>query len=175
MSFFTKAVCYAAAEVPQVNAFIDGNEIVSFENVHCSIAVSTERGLLVPVLRNANTLSYAEIEKGIGALAEKARNGKLGIEEMMGGTYTITNGGVFGSLLSTPILNPPQSAILGMHKTEQRPVAIQQDDGSFAVEVRPMMYVAMSYDHRLIDGKESVTFLVKIKEYLESVDPSEVL
>jgi 2-oxoglutarate dehydrogenase E2 component (dihydrolipoamide succinyltransferase) len=175
MSFFTKAVCYAAEEVTSVNAFIEGDDVVYHKNVSTSIAVSTDRGLVVPVLRNANLLSYAGIEKGIGDLAERARIGKLGIEEMMGGTFTITNGGVFGSLLSTPILNPPQSAILGMHKTEFRPVAIADEDGNYEVVARPMMYVALSYDHRLIDGKDSVTFLVKVKEYLEQVTPEQVM
>ncbi|MGE3973287.1 MAG: 2-oxoglutarate dehydrogenase complex dihydrolipoyllysine-residue succinyltransferase [Bdellovibrionales bacterium] len=175
MSFFTKAVAHAARAVPVVNAFIDGTDILYHENLHAGIAVSTERGLVVPVLRYADQLSYADIEKGIGTLAEKARVGQLGIEDMMGGTFTITNGGVFGSLLSTPILNPPQSGILGMHKTQNRPMAIEKSDGTFAMEVRPMMYVALSYDHRVIDGKDSVTFLVKVKEYLEQVSVEEVM
>lgn len=174
MSFFTKAVAYAASQVPIVNAFIDGNDVLFNKHVHAGIAVSTDRGLVVPVLRYADTLNYAQIEKGILDLAERARTGRLGIEEMMGGTFTITNGGVFGSLLSTPILNPPQSAILGMHKTEHRPMAIDAGGGKFTVEVRPMMYLAMSYDHRLIDGRDSVTFLVKVKEYLETVTKEQV-
>ncbi|HEX4925134.1 MAG TPA: 2-oxoglutarate dehydrogenase complex dihydrolipoyllysine-residue succinyltransferase [Bdellovibrionales bacterium] len=174
MSFFTKAVCYAASQVPVVNAFIDGHDVLYNKHVHAGIAVSTDRGLVVPVLRYADTMNYAQIEKGILDLAERARTGRLGIEEMMGGTFTITNGGVFGSLLSTPILNPPQSAILGMHKTEHRPVAIDAGGGKYSVEVRPMMYLAMSYDHRLIDGRDSVTFLVKVKEYLETVTKDQV-
>lgn len=175
MSYFAKAVCYAAEHVPSVNAQIEGSDIVYNKNVHISVAVSTERGLVVPVLRNVNQMSYAEIESGISELATRARDGKLGIEDMSGGTFTITNGGVFGSLLSTPILNPPQSAILGMHKIEQRPMAIDDGNGQFNVEVRPMMYLALTYDHRLIDGKESVTFLVKAKEYLESVTEDQIL
>ncbi len=169
MSFFTKAMCYAITHVPTINAFIEDEEIVYNKNVHVSIAVSTDRGLVVPVVRNAQNLSYSQIEKEIARLADKARTGKLGIEEMMGGTTTITNGGVFGSLLSTPIINPPQSSILGLHKTENRPMAIPTESGGFSIEVRPMMYVALSYDHRIIDGKESVTSLVKAKEYLETV------
>jgi len=175
MSFFTKAVVAAAKEVPAVNAFIEGTDILYNSHVHTSIAVSTDRGLVVPVLRFADRQNYADIEKNIGALAEKARSGKLGIEDMSGGTFTITNGGVFGSLLSTPILNPPQSGILGMHKTEMRPKAIEQANGSYKVEVRPMMYVALSYDHRVIDGRDSVTFLVKAKEYLETITAEEVM
>jgi len=168
MSYFSKAVCYAASHVPTLNAFIEGQDIVYHEHVHLGIAVSTERGLVVPVVRYANRKTYAELEKDIAALAEKARVGKLGIEDMLGGTFSLTNGGVFGSLLSTPILNPPQSGILGMHKTEHRPVAIEKN-GAWSIEVRPMMYLAMSYDHRLVDGKDSVSFLVKVKEYLETV------
>lgn len=175
MSFFARAVAHALGEVPSVNAFIDGNDMIFHRHLHLGVAVSTDRGLVVPVVKYADQLSYADLEKNIAALAEKARTGKLGIEEMMGGTFTLTNGGVFGSLLSTPILNPPQSGILGMHKTENRPMAIEQGDGSFKVEVRPMMYVALSYDHRLIDGRDSVTFLVKAKEYLETVKAEEVI
>lgn len=174
MSFFGRAVCSAAAHVPVLNAFIEGSDILYHENVQLGVAVSTERGLVVPVVRNANKKSFSELEKDIAALAEKARTGKLGIEDMMGGTFSLTNGGVFGSLLSTPILNPPQSGILGMHKTEHRPVAIEKD-GKWTIEVRPMMYLAMSYDHRLVDGKDSVTFLVKVKEYLETVSAEEVM
>lgn len=169
MSFFTKATCYALAQVPIVNGFVDGDEVVYNKSVHMGIAVSTDRGLVVPVVRNAQNMSFSQIEKEIGRLAEKARSGKLGIDEMMGGTFTITNGGVFGSLLSTPILNPPQSGILGLHKTENRPIALPLEGGGFKIEVRPMMYVALSYDHRLVDGKDSVTFLVKVKEYLETI------
>lgn len=174
MSFFTRGIVFGASQVPIVNAFVDGTDVVYHKHVHTGIAVSTERGLIVPVLRFADKLSYGEIEKQIESLAARARAGQLGIEDMIGGTITVTNGGVFGSLLSTPILNPPQSAILGMHKTEQRPRAIEKD-GKYTVEVRPMMYLALSYDHRLIDGKDSVTFLVKVKEYLESVTADEVL
>mgnify|MGYP003393349837 CR=1 FL=1 len=174
MSYFAKAVCYAAEQVPSVNAQIEGDEVVYNKNVHLSIAVSTERGLVVPVLRRVNQLSFSQIEKGIAELAERARLGKLGIEDMMGGTFTVTNGGVFGSMLSTPILNPPQSGILGMHKIENRPMAIEDGNGGFRVEVKPMMYVALTYDHRLIDGKESVTFLVKVKEFLETVKANQI-
>ena len=169
MSFFSKACIEALKNYPLVNDNIDGDEIVEATGVHLGVAVSTERGLVVPVMRNAERLSYAEIELQIAALAEKARNGKLSIPDMQGGSFTITNGGIFGSLLSTPILNPPQSGILGMHKVEHRPMAIQREDGGFDVQVRPMMYVALSYDHRLIDGATSVGFLVKVKEYLENV------
>lgn len=162
MSFFSKAVCFALQEWPAVNAYIDGDELIYHEYCDVSIAVSTPRGLVVPVIRNTESLSMAEIEKEVAALAKKARDGKLSIDEMTGGTFTITNGGVFGSLMSTPILNPPQSAILGMHKIEERPVVL---DGQ--IVVRPMMYLALSYDHRVIDGKESVSFLVRVKELLE--------
>jgi 2-oxoglutarate dehydrogenase E2 component (dihydrolipoamide succinyltransferase) len=175
MSFFTKALVHAVHEVPIVNAFIDGTDMVYHEHVHTGIAVSTDRGLVVPVVKYADQLSYADIEKNIAHMAEKARVGQLGIEDMMGGTITLTNGGVFGSLLSTPILNPPQSAILGMHKTEYRPMAIDKGGGQFTVEVRPMMYLALSYDHRIIDGRDSVTFLVKAKEYLENITAEEVM
>lgn len=169
MSFFAKAMCYAISQVPAINGFIEDGEVVLNKSVHLSIAVSTDRGLVVPVIRNCQNLSYSQIEKEVARLADKARLGKLGIEEMMGGTTTLTNGGIFGSLLSTPILNPPQSSILGLHKTEFRPMAIAKEGGGWNVEVRPMMYVALSYDHRLIDGKESVTSLVKVKEYLETI------
>ncbi|MFT6716289.1 MAG: 2-oxoglutarate dehydrogenase E2 component (dihydrolipoamide succinyltransferase) [Saprospiraceae bacterium] len=163
MSFFTKAVTEALNKFPLVNSMIDGNEIKSFDYADIAIAVSSPKGLMVPVLRNAEQMSLAEIESGIKGLAIKARDGKLTLEEMTGGTFTITNGGVFGSMLSTPIINPPQSAILGMHNIIQRPVAI---DGK--VEIRPIMYVALSYDHRIIDGKDSVGFLVAIKDLLEN-------
>lgn len=175
MSFFSAAICYAIKEYPIVNSHIDGSDIVSPNHVNLGIAVSTEKGLVVPVVRGAENMSFAEIEKAISELADKARDGKLSIPEMQGGSFTITNGGVFGSLLSTPILNPPQSGILGMHKTEHRPVAIAQEDGSHKVEVRPMMYLALSYDHRIIDGATSVSFLVKIKEYIESVTEDQVM
>lgn len=163
MSFFTKACCYALMEWPAVNAYIDGDELIYHDYCDISIAVSAPKGLVVPVIRNAETMGMAEIEQAVRELATKARDNKLTIEEMTGGTFTITNGGVFGSLLSTPIINIPQSAILGMHKIEERPVAINGK-----VEVRPMMYVALSYDHRIIDGRESVGFLVRVKELLEN-------
>lgn len=168
MSFFTKAVVEALKRSPDVNASIDGNDVVYHGYYDVGIAVSSPRGLVVPILRNVDQMSLADIERSIGEYAAKAKDGKLTIEEMTGGTFTISNGGVFGSLLSTPILNPPQSAILGMHKIEQRPVV---ENGE--IVIRPMMYVAMSYDHRIIDGKESVTFLVTVKELLE--DPSRLL
>ena len=163
MSFFTKAVCFALQEWPSVNASIDGDHFVLHEYCDISIAVSSPKGLVVPVIRNAESLSMAEIEKEVMQLASKARESKLTIEEMTGGTFTITNGGVFGSLMSTPILNIPQSAILGMHNIVERPVAIKGQ-----VVIRPMMYVALSYDHRVIDGRESVSFLVRVKQMLES-------
>ena len=168
MSFYIKAVTEALKRYPEVNAAIDGTDIVYHNFFDISIAVSTPRGLVTPVLRDTDTLSVAEIEKGIRELAIKGRDGKLTVDEMMGGNFTVTNGGVFGSLLSTPIINPPQAAILGMHKIQDRPMAI---DGK--VEILPMMYLALSYDHRLIDGKESVGFLVTIKELLE--DPTRLL
>lgn len=163
MSFFTKAVTEALNLFPAVNGMIDSNEIVYYDYADIGIAVSSPKGLMVPVVRNAEQMSLAEIEKEIKRLAIKARDGKMTIDEMTGGTFTITNGGVFGSMLSTPIINPPQSAILGMHNIVERPVAI---DGK--VEIRPIMYLALSYDHRIIDGKESVGFLVKVKEMLEN-------
>jgi 2-oxoglutarate dehydrogenase E2 component (dihydrolipoamide succinyltransferase) len=163
MSFFAKACCTALQEWPAVNAYIDGEELVYHEYCDISIAVSAPKGLVVPVIRNAESLSMAEIEGKVVELAGKARENKLSIEEMSGGTFTITNGGVFGSLMSTPIINIPQSAILGMHKIQERPIAINGK-----VEIRPMMYVAVSYDHRIIDGRESVSFLVRVKELLEN-------
>ncbi len=163
MSFFTRACTLALKAQPAVNAFIDGTDFVYHDYCDVGVAVGTERGLVVPVVRGADKLTFAEIEKGIGELALKARNGKLSIADMSGGTFTISNGGTYGSLLSTPILNPPQSAILGMHKIMDRPVAI-----SGKVEIRPMMYLALSYDHRIIDGKEAVTFLVTLKDLLEN-------
>ena len=168
MSFFTKACSEALRQFPNVNGQISGEEIVHHDYVDMGIAVSTERGLVVPVIRNAERLSLAEIEIAIRDYATKARDGKLSLEEMTGGTFTITNGGVFGSMLSTPIINPPQSAILGMHNIVERPVAINGE-----VKIRPIMYVALSYDHRIIDGKDSVSFLYKVKEYLE--DPARLL
>ncbi|ANE50324.1 2-oxoglutarate dehydrogenase complex dihydrolipoyllysine-residue succinyltransferase [Flavisolibacter tropicus] len=165
MSFFTKAVCFALQEWPAVNAYIDGDSIIYHQYCDISIAVSAPKGLVVPVIRNAESLSMAEIEKKVVELATKARDNKLSMEEMQGGTFTITNGGVFGSLMSTPIINIPQSAILGMHKIQERPMVV---DGQ--VVVRPMMYLALSYDHRIIDGRESVSFLVRVKELLENPD-----
>lgn len=168
MSFFVKAAVTALKRFPNVNAFIEGNEIIYHNYFDVGVAVSTERGLVVPILRNAETMSMAEIEIKVAEFAQKARNNKLALEEMTGGTFSITNGGVFGSLLSTPILNPPQSAILGMHKIEQRPVVINNQ-----IVIRPMMYLALSYDHRIIDGKDSVGFLKTIKELLE--EPARLL
>jgi len=163
MSFFAKACAIALGEWPSVNAYIDGDQIVYHDYADISIAVSTPRGLTVPVIRNVESLSMAEIEKAVLVLAGKARDSKLTAEELQGGTFTITNGGVFGSLMSTPIINIPQSAILGMHKIQERPMAINGQ-----VVIRPMMYIALSYDHRIIDGRESVSFLVRVKELLEN-------
>ncbi len=168
MSFFTKAVCMALKEWPAVNASIDGEELVFHNYCDVSVAVSTPRGLVVPVIRNAEMLGFDQIEKEIVRLAGRARDGKLSIEEMQGGTFTITNGGIFGSMLSTPIINAPQSAILGMHNIVERPVA---EKGQ--IVIRPVMYVALSYDHRIIDGRESVSFLVRVKQLLE--DPTRLL
>jgi 2-oxoglutarate dehydrogenase E2 component (dihydrolipoamide succinyltransferase) len=165
MSFFTKAVCYALQEWPAVNAYIDGDELIYHDYCDISIAVSAPKGLVVPVIRNAESLSMADIEKKVVELATKARDNKLGMDEMQGGTFTITNGGVFGSLMSTPIINIPQSAILGMHKIEERAVVVNGQ-----IVIRPMMYLAVSYDHRIIDGRESVSFLVRLKELLETPD-----
>lgn len=165
MSFFTKACCFALQEWPSVNAYIDGDEIIYHQYCDISIAVSAPKGLVVPVIRNAESLDMAGIEKKVIELATKARDNKLAIEEMQGGTFTITNGGVFGSLMSTPIINIPQSAILGMHKIQERPVVINGQ-----IVIRPMMYLALSYDHRIIDGRESVSFLVRVKELLENPD-----
>ena len=163
MSFFMKACCYALQEWPSVNAYIDGDNIVYHNYCDISIAVSAPKGLVVPVIRNAESLSMADIEKKVIEVAGKARDSKLTAEDLTGGTFTITNGGVFGSLLSTPIINIPQSAILGMHKIEERPIAVNGQ-----VVIKPMMYVALSYDHRIIDGRESVSFLVRVKELLEN-------
>ncbi len=168
MSFFCKAVVMAIKDYPMVNAQIDGDDVVYHEHVNMGIAVSTDRGLAVPVLREVEKMSFAQIESEIKRLATATRDGKLGVEEMSGGTFTITNGGVFGSLLSTPIINMPQAAILGMHTIQKRPVVINDK-----IEIRPMMYVALSYDHRLVDGRQSVTFLVRIKELLE--DPARLM
>ena len=172
MSIFVKAAIVALKELPAVNAEIDGEEIVYKNHYDIGVAVGTEQGLVVPVVRDADTKTFAEIEKEIGALGRKAREGKLTIEDLSGGTFTISNGGVYGSLLSTPILNPPQSAILGMHKIERRPIAVGEHANE-KIEIRPMMYVALTYDHRVIDGREAVTFLVRIKECVE--DPSRLL
>jgi len=168
MGFFVKACIAALKELPNVNAEIEGDDIVYKNYYDIGVAVSTERGLIVPVMRNADTLSLAGIEAAINDFGQRARDNKLKLEELQGGTFTISNGGVFGSLMSTPILNSPQSGILGMHKIQKRPVAI--DD---KVEIRPMMYLALSYDHRLVDGREAVTFLVRVKENLE--DPQRLL
>ncbi len=168
MSFFVKAAIVALKEIPEVNAEIDGDEIVYKNYYHIGVAISAPRGLVVPVLRDADKLSFAAIEQTIAGLGAKARDGKLAIEDLLGGTFTISNGGIFGSLLSTPILNPPQSAVLGMHKIQERPMAV---DGQ--VVIRPMMYLALSYDHRLVDGREAVTFLIRIKECIE--DPKRIL
>ncbi|MGH7855878.1 MAG: 2-oxo acid dehydrogenase subunit E2, partial [Candidatus Binatia bacterium] len=159
------AVILALRDLPVVNAQIDGTEVVYHRRVHLGIAVGTERGLVVPVVRNADTMTLADLERAIGELAGLARNGKLLPDHLSGGTFTISNGGVYGSLLSTPILNPPQSGILGMHKIEERPVVVGGQ-----IVARPMMYVALSYDHRLVDGEQAVTFLVRVKERLE--DPA---
>ena len=168
MSLFTKAVTIALKEFPQVNSMIDGDELITPEYVDIGIAVSAPKGLVVPVISNAEMMSLAELEIKIKDFAVKARENKITIDDMKGGTFTITNGGVFGSLMSTPILNPPQSAILGLHKIMERPIAIERQ-----VVVMPMMYVALSYDHRVIDGRESVSFLVKVKELVE--DPLKML
>jgi 2-oxoglutarate dehydrogenase E2 component (dihydrolipoamide succinyltransferase) len=162
MSFFVKACMVALKEVPEVNAEISGDDIIYKNHYDIGVAVSTENGLVVPVLRDADALGFAEIETKIAELANRARDGKLAMEDLTGGTFTITNGGIFGSLLSTPILNPPQSGILGMHAIVKRPVAVGD-----AIEIRPMMNLALSYDHRLVDGREAVTFLVRVKECIE--------
>ena len=168
MSFFAKACIVALKEIPAVNAMIDGDELVYRQFVDLGVAVGTDQGLVVPVLRDADRKSFAAIEKEIGDLGRRARKGELSIDELTGGTFTITNGGVYGSLMSTPILNPPQSGILGMHKIQPRPMAVGDN-----IEVRPMMYLAMSYDHRIIDGSEAVTFLVRVKECVE--EPERIL
>ena len=178
MSFFTKACTEALRLFPSVNGMIDGDQVITYDYADIGIAVSSPKGLMVPVVRNAEQMSLAEIEAEIKRLAIKARDGKLAIDEMTGGTFTITNGGVFGSMMSTPIINPPQSAILGMHNIVERPIAVNGE-----VVIRPIMYIALSYDHRIIDGKESVSFLYKVKEMIEnplklmfgSKSPEEVL
>jgi 2-oxoglutarate dehydrogenase E2 component (dihydrolipoamide succinyltransferase) len=163
MPFFVKACVEALKAFPLVNAFLDGQDIVYHDYYHIGVAVSTEKGLMVPVLRDADRLSFAEIDRTIAELAGRARDGKVAVQDLQGGTFTITNGGVFGSLLSTPILNPPQSAILGMHTIQKRPVVVDDQ-----IVIRPMMYLALSYDHRLIDGREAVQFLVRVKECVEN-------
>ena len=163
MSFFAKACAIALSEWPAVNAYIDGDQLIYHDYADISIAVSTPRGLTVPVMRNVESMSMADVERKVVELAGKARDNKLTMEELQGGTFTITNGGVFGSLLSTPIINIPQSGILGMHKIQERPMAINGQ-----VVIRPMMYLALSYDHRVVDGRESVSFLVRVKDLLES-------
>jgi 2-oxoglutarate dehydrogenase E2 component (dihydrolipoamide succinyltransferase) len=168
MSFFVKAAIEALRKFPAVNASVEGGDIVYHDYFDVGIAVSTDRGLLVPVLRDAELMSFADIERAIGVFAGRAREGKIGVEELTGGTFTITNGGVFGSLLSTPIINPPQSAILGMHKIQDRPMVVNGE-----IRIRPMMYLALTYDHRIIDGREAVQFLVSVKESLE--DPARLL
>jgi len=168
MGFFTRAVCHALKEVPTVNAEIDGTDLIYKNYAHIGVAVGTEKGLVVPVVRDADQMSIAEVEKEIGRLGRLARDGKLTVADMQGGTFTISNGGVYGSLMSTPILNAPQSGILGMHKIQERPMAINGE-----VKIRPMMYLALSYDHRIVDGKEAVTFLVRVKEQLE--DPQRLV
>jgi 2-oxoglutarate dehydrogenase E2 component (dihydrolipoamide succinyltransferase) len=170
MSFFTRACVLALAEIPELNAEIRDANIVYRRRVHMGVAVGTERGLVVPVVRNADALGFAAIEAELDRLARRAREGSLGLDELSGGTFTISNGGVYGSLLSTPILNPPQSGILGMHKIEKRPVVVGADD---QIVVRPMMYVALSYDHRIVDGEQAVSFLVRVKERLE--DPERMM
>ncbi|MCC0003267.1 MAG: 2-oxoglutarate dehydrogenase complex dihydrolipoyllysine-residue succinyltransferase [Methylobacteriaceae bacterium] len=168
MGFFVKACCQALKDVPAVNAEIDGTDIIYKNFCHIGVAVGTDKGLVVPVVRDADQMSIAQVEKAIGDFGKRARDGKLGIEDMQGGTFTISNGGVYGSLMSTPILNAPQSGILGMHKIQDRPMVV-----GGKIEIRPMMYLAMSYDHRIVDGKEAVTFLVRVKENLE--DPARLV
>ncbi|MDH3507324.1 MAG: 2-oxo acid dehydrogenase subunit E2, partial [Gammaproteobacteria bacterium] len=168
MSFFVKASIEALRRFPVLNASLDEGEIVYHEYFDIGVAVSTDRGLVVPIIRDADSLSYADIEKAISDFGERARSGGITMDDLTGGTFTITNGGIFGSLMSTPILNPPQSGILGMHKIQERPVAIAGE-----LEVRPMMYTALTYDHRLVDGKEAVQFLVALKEVLE--DPARLV
>jgi 2-oxoglutarate dehydrogenase E2 component (dihydrolipoamide succinyltransferase) len=168
MSFFVKAAIQALKDFPAVNAEIDGDDIVYKNYYDIGVAVSTPTGLIVPVLRDADEKGFAQIEKAIGDLGLRAKDGKIGLDELSGGTFTITNGGIFGSLMSTPILNPPQSGILGMHKIQERPIAVNGQ-----VVVRPMMYIALSYDHRIIDGREAVSFLVRIKDAIE--DPQRLL
>ena len=168
MSFFTKACCHALKEIPEVNAEIDGTDVIYKNYVHMGVAAGTPTGLVVPVIRNVDTMSFAEIEKGINVMGKKARDGKLSMADMTGGTFTISNGGVYGSLMTAPILNPPQSGILGMAKIQDRAMVVGGE-----IVIRPMMYISLSYDHRIIDGKGAVTFLVRVKEMLE--DPRRLL
>jgi 2-oxoglutarate dehydrogenase E2 component (dihydrolipoamide succinyltransferase) len=168
MSFFVKACVHALKEIPDVNAEIDGQDIIYKNHYDIGVAVGTEKGLVVPVVRDADAMNLAEIEKAIGELGRKARDGHLALEDLQGGTFTISNGGVYGSLMSTPILNAPQSGILGMHKIQERPMVVNGQ-----IEIRPMMYLALSYDHRVVDGQGAVTFLVKVKEAIE--DPQRLL
>ena len=168
MGFFVKACVAALKEIPAVNAEVDGDELVYKNYYHVGVAVGTDKGLVVPVVRDCDALSIAEIEKTIADFGRRARDGKLKLEEMQGGTFTISNGGIYGSLLSTPILNAPQSGILGMHRIEERPIAVKGQ-----VVIKPMMYLALSYDHRIVDGREAVTFLVRVKENLE--DPARMV
>ena len=168
MSFFVKAVVHGLKQVPDVNAEIDGTDIIYKNHYDISVAVGTEKGLVTPVVRDADAMSLADIEKEIGALGKKARDGALSMDDLQGGTFTISNGGIYGSLMSTPILNPPQSGILGMHKIQERPMVVGGQ-----IVVRPMMYLALSYDHRIVDGKGAVTFLVHVKEAIE--DPQRLL
>jgi 2-oxoglutarate dehydrogenase E2 component (dihydrolipoamide succinyltransferase) len=168
MSFFVRACCHALKDVPEVNAEIDGQDLIYKNHYDIGVAVGTEKGLVVPVVRDADAMSLAGIEKAIGALGKKARDGQLSIDDMQGGTFTISNGGVYGSLMSTPILNAPQSGILGMHKIQERPMVVNGQ-----IVIRPMMYLALSYDHRVVDGQGAVTFLVKVKEAIE--DPQRLL
>jgi 2-oxoglutarate dehydrogenase E2 component (dihydrolipoamide succinyltransferase) len=168
MSFFTKACCHALKEIPEVNAEIDGTDVIYKNYVHMGVAAGTPTGLVVPVIRNVDTMSFAEIEKGINVMGKKARDGKLTMADMTGGTFTISNGGVYGSLMTAPILNPPQSGILGMAKIQDRAMVVGGE-----IVIRPMMYISLSYDHRIIDGKGAVTFLVRVKEMLE--DPRRLL
>jgi 2-oxoglutarate dehydrogenase E2 component (dihydrolipoamide succinyltransferase) len=173
MSFFVKASIEALKKFPAVNASVDGNDVIYHEYYDIGVAVSTDRGLMVPIVRDADVKSFATIEKEIGNFAKKAREGTIAIEDLTGGTFTITNGGVFGSLMSTPIVNAPQSAILGMHKTQERPMVVNGPGGVPQIVIRPMMYLAVTYDHRIIDGREAVQFLVTVKESLE--DPGRML
>ena len=173
MSFFVKAAIEALKKYPVVNASVDGGDIVYHEFYDIGVAVSTDRGLMVPIVRDADSKSFASIESEIAHYAKKAREGTISIEDLTGGTFTITNGGVFGSLLSTPIVNSPQSAILGMHKIQERPMVVKGEDGVASIAIRPMMYLAVTYDHRIIDGRDAVQFLVAVKDSLE--DPGRML